>query len=366
MTVVELRSKGSAADMRVLESAPPVVMAPAAEAVAAPPPMAQQVRVEVTGSSLARKAEAVSTRAPSAGITLKKWTPNAPYTQRFKGTAPDKLYAVYLDLKPDYANSTAFYLDAADVLLQAGQRELGLRVLSNLAEMALENRAALRILGYRLLQAGAAAQAIPVFEQVVRIAEEEPQSFRDLGLALAETGRTQEAIDTLYEVIARPWDQRFPDIETITLAELNAIVAGSSKKLDVSRIDPRLRDNLPLDLRVVMTWDTDNSDMDLYVTDPAGEYSFYGNALTSQGARMSRDFTGGYGPEEFALRHARPGKYRISARFHGHRQQVLSGATTVQVKLTTGFGTPRQKEQLMTLRLQEQRDMVFVGEFEVK
>lgn len=80
---------------------------------------------------------------------------------------------------------------------------------------------------------------------------------------------------------------------------------------------------------------------------------------------MSRDFTGGYGPEEFALRKAKPGKYLVQAQFYAHRQQIVAGATTLQVKLTTGFGTPRQREQLVTLRLQGQQEVVTVGEFVV-
>ncbi|MES2899287.1 MAG: VIT domain-containing protein [Pseudomonadota bacterium] len=343
----------------------PVAAAPAKAAMRAAGAADELARVEVTGSSIRREAGAPAAAPQKMAMSLKKWVPNAPYLRRLKEAPAERMYQAYLDQKPDYANSTAFFFDAADALMQAGQRELSLRVLSNLAEMELENRAALRILGYRLLQAGAPQLAVPVFEQVLRIAEEEPQSFRDLGLALAGSGRAQEAIDTMYEVVERTWDQRFPDIETITLAEINAIVSTSGKKLDVSRIDPRLRANLPLDLRVVLSWDSDNSDMDLHVTDPSGEQSFYGNPLTSQGARMSRDFTGGYGPEEFALRRAKSGKYRIEASFFGHRQQVLSGATTVQVKVTVGFGTARQKEKLMTVRLQERSDRVLVGEFEV-
>ena len=330
----------------------------------APAPMAMAApAAEAMGGSRANKP---GSSAPQIGMALKKWVPNAPYIERLQRASNVKVYAVYLDQKADYANSSAFYLDAADILLDKGQRDLALRVLSNLAEMDLENRAVLRILGYRLLQAGAPALALPVFEEVKRIATEEPQSFRDLGLALAAAGRPQEAIDMLYEVALRPWDVRFPDIESITLAEMNAIIATSGKKLDTSRIDQRLLANLPLDLRVVMTWDADNSDMDLYVTDPYGERCDFSHNLTVQGGRMTRDFTGGYGPEEFSLRRARPGKYKIEANYYGSRQQVIAGATTLQVKLFSGFGTGRQKEQLVTLRLKEASETVFVGEFDVK
>ena len=304
--------------------------------------------------------------APSIGIALKKWTADAPYIARMQAATHENLYAIYLDEKPSYTNSSAFFLDAADMLLEKNQRDLALRVLSNLAEMDLENRQVLRILGYRLLQAGAPELAIPVFAKVQQLAAEEPQSFRDLGLAYAAAKQYQAAVDQLNQVVLRPWDDRFADIELIALAELNAIVANAPTALDTSRVDPRLLKNMPLDLRAVLTWDADNSDMDLWVTDPNGEKCYYGHRLTYQGGHMSRDFTGGYGPEEFSLRYAKPGKYKIEVNFFGSRQQAVAGATTLQVDLTTGFGTAQAKDQSMTLRLKERAETVFVGEFEVK
>ena len=267
---------------------------------------------------------------------------------------------------PGYADSTAFFLDAADLLLRARPAATSACACSrNLAEMDLENRHVLRILGLRLMQAERPKLAVSVFRKVLELAPEEPQSYRDLGLAYAADRQYQAAIDTLREVVVRPWHGRFPEIELITLAELNAIVATAGQKLDVSRIDPRLLKNLPLDLRVVLTWDADNTDIDLWVTDPNGERAYYGNRLTYQGGRMSLDFTGGYGPEEFSLKHAKPGKYKVEAQFYGNRQQVVAGATTLELKLATGFGTPRQKEQSVTLRLRDRGEIVAVGEFEV-
>ena len=359
-------SKSNMEPMKGMPAPAPAAVSSAAEMMGAQMnrDMSAREAVSITGSRM--KSADADKRSDRIGIALKKWEPNARYADRIKRASAGEAYQVYLDQKPDYANSSAFFLDAADILLDKGQRDLALRVLSNLSEMDLENRAVLRILGYRLLQAKAPELAVPVFEHVLRIAAEEPQSFRDLGLALAAAGRRQEAIDKLYEVIVRPWANRFPDIESTTLADINALIATSPTALDVSRIDPRLRMNMPLDVRVVLTWDADNTDMDLYVTDPRGEVASYSNHLTSTGGKMSTDFTGGYGPEEFALRRSEPGKYQIAVNYFGSRQQVIAGATTVQVKLFTHFGTPRQKEQLMTLRLEKARDNIFVGEFDVR
>lgn len=298
-------------------------------------------------------------------IALRKWTPDARHVERMRGADAAQAYAIYLDEKPDFANSTAFYLDVADALLDKGARDLALRVLSNLAEMDLENRHVLRVLGYRLLQAGAPELAVPVFETVRRLAPSEPQSWRDLGLAYAAVKRPQEAVDALYEVVTREWDARFADVELIALADIDAIVTASHGRVDTGRIDPRLLRHMPLDLRAVLTWDSDNSDMDLWVTDPDGETCKYSNRNTALGGRITHDATGGYGPEEFSLRRAKPGKYKVEANFFGDRQQIVTGATTLQVKLTTGFAMPQAHERLVTLRLAGRGDTVFVGEFEV-
>lgn len=302
---------------------------------------------------------------PSIRIGIKPWTSDAPYMARLRAAKTEDLYAIYLDQRPDYASSFGFYLDVAEVLFERSQRDLALRVLSNLAEMDLDNRQILRILGYRLVQVGEPALAVPVFEKVLRLADYEPQSFRDLGNALAAAGREQEAVDSLAEVVLRPWDSRFSDIELIALAELNAIAANSSHPLDTSRLDSRLRRNLPLDLRAVLTWDADNSDMDLWVTDPNDERCYYGHQLTYQGGRMSHDFIGGYGPEEFSLRTAKKGHYKIEVNYFGDRQQVVAGPTSLQLRLTTKFGTGAAVDKLINLRLKDKKETVLVGEFDV-
>jgi Ca-activated chloride channel family protein len=299
-------------------------------------------------------------------IRLQAWAPDSSYARRLRDAKAEDLYALYLDEKDSHADSTAFYLDVADLLLKKNRRAEALRVLSNLAEMKLENRHVLRVLGYRLMQAQDWPHAIAVLREVLRLADEEPQSHRDLGLALAGAGQRQEAIERLYEVASRPWDDRFSEVELVALNEMNEIIATSPTPLDTAFIDRRLLKNMLLDLRVVLAWDSDNSDMDLWVTDPNGEKCYYGNRNTFQGGLLSDDFTGGYGPEEFVLKDAKPGKYKVEANFFGDRQQIVTGATTLNLRLSSGWGTPRRKDETVTLRLSGRSETVFVGEFEVK
>ncbi|MFZ5637310.1 MAG: VIT domain-containing protein [Pseudomonadota bacterium] len=332
-------------------------------------PATTMAREEVARQGLESAANApgeASTAGQGVSIQLQAWAPDSPYARRLRDAKAEDLYTAYLDERDSHADSTAFYLDVADLLLKKDRRAEALRVLSNLAELDLENRHVLRVLGYRLMQAKDYARAVEVFREVLRLAEEEPQSHRDLGLALAGAGERQEAIERLYEVAARPWDARFSEVELVALNEMNAIIATSPTRLDTAFVDRRLLQNMPLDLRVVLAWDSDNSDMDLWVTDPNGERCYYGNRNTYQGGLLSDDFTGGYGPEEFVLKDAKPGKYKVEANFFGDRQQIVTGATTLNLVFSTGWGTPRRKDESVTLRLSGKSETVFVGEFEVK
>ncbi len=359
--------------------ATPAAEAPRDRAPAAPAPVARPAMKSASAPALAGRVQSQLADAIVGGaakddageprgmsIHLKRWTPDAPYFKRFQAASTDDLYRVYLDERAGYVNSTAFFLDAADVFFDKGLTALGVRVLGNLAEMDLENRHILRILGYRLMQAGQAKLAIPILARVLELAPNEPQSYRDLGLAYAADKQWQKAVDQLYEVVIRPWHGRFPEIELTALDEMNALTAIADTPVDVSRMDTRLLRNLPVDLRVALSWDADNTDIDLWVTDPNGEKAYYGNRISYQGGRMSQDYTGGYGPETFSLKNAKPGKYKVEANFYGHNQQIVAGATTLQLKLTTRFGTRDAQEQTVTMRLKGRSEVVQVGEFEVK
>ena len=140
-----------------------------------------------------------------------------------------------------------------------------------------------------------------------------------------------------------------------------ALLAGAGALPGTLPLDPRLRQPLDLDVRIVLTWDTDLTDMDLWVTEPSGEKCFYSHALTTIGGMISKDFTGGYGPEEYLTRRALAGEYRIQANFYGSRSQSLTGPTTLQATVITNFGRPNEQRQALTVRLAGAKDVVDVG-----
>ncbi|MFN8012314.1 MAG: VIT domain-containing protein [Holophagaceae bacterium] len=307
------------------------------------------------------KEEADDHRA--ASIQLKAWNPDTPYLKTLRTLPKASRYGAYLDLRKDWEHQPGFFLDVADLLREDGDARLALRVLSNLAELKLEDAALFRVLGHRLGPIHRADLAVWVFDKVKTWRPEEPQSTRDLALACAEAGQPQRAADLLWEVVKGRWDGRFRDVNLIALGELNALLAREKGKIRVQGMDAAFLRNLPVDVRVVLNWDTNDSDMDLHVVDPRGETCFYGHQATALGGRISADVTGGYGPEEFLLKRAVPGRYLIKANYYGTRQQTVIGATTVKLELYLRYGTGRMENKSVILRLTGESRMVDVGAF---
>jgi Ca-activated chloride channel family protein len=183
----------------------------------------------------------------------------------------------------------------------------------------------------------------------------------------------ERAVILLCKIVSSEWDGRFPEIQTIALHELNDALARAPQAqqaklaalLDAQGMDHRLLESVPVDLRVVLTWDADNTDIDLWVIDPTGDVAIYSQPHTRTGGRVSRDFTGGYGPEVFTIRRPIPGTYTVKANYYGSRQQKVTGDVTVQVEFFTQFDSGQNQREAVTRRLEDKQELIEVGKFVV-
>ncbi len=295
-------------------------------------------------------------------IKLTAWDPKTPYLKELKAASVDQQFEVYFKQRADYRFSASFYLDCAEFFYQQKRPVFALQVLSNITELELENPALTRVAAHRLRQAGELELSRLLFEEVLSLRPEEPQSYRDLAFVLAEQDKFSRAVELLYDVVLKDWT-RFVEIELIALMEMNHIIA-KAKTAGVKdfNVDERLVKLLDLGVRIVMTWDADATDIDLWVTEPSGEKAYYGNNRTAIGGLVSRDFTQGYGPEEYLLKKSMPGTYKIQANYYGSRSASLTGPVTLQLDIYSNYGRDNEQHQTITLRLETAKEVVNVGE----
>ena len=390
------------ADGAVADRAAPVVMASRAPAAAAMRVNAAAMRRRHPGSSSApamedtapavvmEKAERKSEGQPEANASVKlaAWDPKTPYLQSLKDCAAahdgkdapaDMLYRRYMELRAKSASSPAFYLDCAGFFFKRGEKAIAMRILSNLAEMKIEDPSLMRTFAWRLREAGEYDRAIQVLRKVAKLRPEEPHSFRDLALVLTERAKdggnaadATEAMALLKKTAFTPWKrQNAQAVAVFALEELNALIAWcerndwkDGKKPDVPELDKEFRYLIDVDVRIILSWDADNTDIDIHVLEPNGEEAYYQNWRTASGGFVSQDITTGYGPEEYLQLKGQTGVYKVLTHYYGSSQQKLTGPATATATVYTNWARPGEKRQILSLRLDKPKEKVTVGEIE--
>jgi len=221
----------------------------------------------------------------NGGINITYNHADANYLKTIQKTTKAGQYQKYLELRDAFAGNPVYYFDVADYFIKTGNNELGMRILSNLAELDLGSYELYKMLGYKLKQLSDFQGEVFAFKKVIELRPLDPQSYRDYGLALEDANEHQKALDVLYTAMTKSYtadaDDLYDGIQEIFLPEINRIISLNKAKLDLSAIEKPIIKSLPVDVRVVMDWNMNNTDIDLWVTDPNGEKCYYSHNRTA-------------------------------------------------------------------------------------
>ncbi|EHQ30786.1 VIT domain-containing protein [Mucilaginibacter paludis] len=322
------------------------------------------------GKAQSPSADTVATDK-NGGINITYNPAGADYLKLIQKVAKTDQYQKYLDLRQTFSSNPIYYFDVADYFIKTGHKEVGLRILSNLAELDLGSYELYKMLGYKLKQLGDFEGEVFAFKKVTELRPMDPQSYRDYGLALEEAGEHQKALDVLYDAMTRSYtaeaDRLYNGIQEVFLPEINRIIALNKGKLNLSSIPKAIIKPVPVDVRIVMDWNMNNTDIDLWVTDPNNEKCYYSHNRTEIGGRISHDMTQGFGPEQFLLKKAIKGTYKIEINYYGDRQATIAGPTTIMAELFTHYGTPQEKKEIIVLQMKKGTNgAVYIGDLDFK
>lgn len=89
-----------------------------------------------------------------SGINVVYHAPDEDYLKTIQKTDKAAQYAKYLELRKDFAANPVYYFNVADYFLRSGNKEIGTRILSNLAELDLDSYELYKMLGYKFKQLG--------------------------------------------------------------------------------------------------------------------------------------------------------------------------------------------------------------------
>ena len=216
-----------------------------------------------------------------------------------------------------------------DVALARGKPLLASRAYGSIAELYPAQAPMLRFAAGRLERLGkwGLDLGIDLLFEARKQRPDHPSSHRALAWALARRKRYRAA----FEVLNRSLDQvypsdRFPGIRRAMALELAVIGAAwvRTAPKEATRVGARLGTlgvTIPdaPSLRFVLTWETDASDVDLYVRDATGNSASYRQPELESGGALDGDITRGYGPESFVIE-GEPEQYPYELGVHYYTQ----------------------------------------------
>ncbi|KIG19346.1 putative signal peptide protein [Enhygromyxa salina] len=290
-------------------------------------------------------------------------------------------------------------------LIDAGELEQALTAAQAWREIDAYNLVVVRLIGDIQTELGDAKQALRTYSAVTELLSEDPEAQRALATVLKAQGDLDNALARLQVATKlRPEDQRLSfeladvelrrgDLEQAA-ARFEAIVVDDSAseqlrhpaKQRLAQVYAGFRrdatteaqrqawtakiDALALDggsqndIKVYLTWDTDRTDVDLWVINPKGEKVFYSHRKGAFGGTLYGDVTSGYGPESFTASTAKAGTYAVEVNYYGSGGAMKEARGEVLVVVNEG----RADEQQHTFAyvLPKPGDSVRVAKIEVK
>ena len=262
-----------------------------------------------------------------------------------------------------------------DLYAEMGEKEKARRAYSAVVELLPGNPEAQRALATVLKQSGDLQGAQDWLLAASAQRGDDVRMAFELADVVQRLGKTDEAADRFRKIIAAsatPEAVRYPAKQRLAQIDAAAQRAATgrgdheaARKLGAEIAELKVNGGVENDIKVYLTWDTDRSDVDLWVTTPSGERVDYTHKIGKGGEELFDDVTSGYGPESFTARRAHPGKYVIDVNYYGTRRQTFTEARG-EVVVILGEGTASEQKHVLPYRLFKPKQTVSVAAVEVK
>ena len=259
-----------------------------------------------------------------------------------------------------------------DIETEQGDQARARRTYSSIVELLPREVQARRALATVLKQSGDLESARQQLLVALELADDRHTAFeladveyrlerpeaRERFRAIAEAGDVPEAV-------RYPARQR---LAQITARERREALAHGDReraaRLSAEIEQLGIHGGVENDIKVFLSWDTDRTDIDLWVTTPSGETVKFDHRRGAGGEQLFDDVTTGYGPESFTAHNAAPGQYKVSVDYFGARPGAFKEARG-EVIVILNEGRANEARKTFPYRLFEEKDNVTVASINV-
>jgi uncharacterized protein YfaP (DUF2135 family) len=115
-------------------------------------------------------------------------------------------------------------------------------------------------------------------------------------------------------------------------------------------------------LRIILSWDSAATDLDLHVVTPEGGHAWYGKPVPRDGTAIDVDVTTGFGPEIFSSTTPVKGSYQVYVNYYGSGEPSAA-ITVAQITIITNENTPSEKRQLLAVPMRAPGELTVIRLF---
>jgi hypothetical protein len=232
------------------------------------------------------------------------------------------------------------------------------KLISSFAESSRADITLQRDVAFVLSDWGLDGKSYELSKRLVAVRPAEPPSYNLIANSLVKMNRIDLALIYYDLAFSTEWDERFEGFDLITAVEyyrlLKEIQQGKYKATDMSFVKARfekVKDYLDVegidasdaDLVIVITWNTDNTDVDLHVREPNKQECYYEHKTTSNGGFLSNDATDGFGPEMYFLKKAPAGTYSLDIDYYNSSYVQTNAKSKILVTAYKNWGRPNEQ-----------------------
>ena len=192
--------------------------------------------------------------------------------------------------------------------------------------------------------------ASSVYKRLLLLRPRDAQSFIDLAQIYEAKGKKQRAFNLLTDLLELT--KEAAKINGVVKNEVNAILQ-TNQKIDDTNLESHYKLNTTFDIRVLASWNRENTTVNLQVIDPSLEIASKENPRTRLGGELV-NVNDAFGPEEYTIRNARKGDYYINLKHKGISKSK-DEAVFVKLIIYKDFGKANQSKTIKIVKLEKSK-----------
>ncbi len=270
-----------------------------------------------------------------------------------KTSNPDLAYQKYFELLPHNKNNISFYVECADYFFSLSNTEIGLEILSNLAELFPTDTSVLKILAFYLEKHGLYNQAGDVYEKIIALLPSFSQTYLDQATNLFYEKEYQKSVNLFNDITKNRIEAAvsFDGIKSQIANEFKNILRNRNQHWNVKGVASNYFTAPRYPLRVVTEWSHPQTEFSLQFINAKKQYFTRTHNRIDNKQQLNQELLEGFTSDEFVSTDIESGVWYLNVITPKGYQPNLQYPKYLKIKVFTKFGSLDQQLETYLINL---------------